>query len=70
MEPGAKVKLRGVQVGRVAGVQGGQDPISLQLELFPGQISDIPANAEAQIRATTVFGAKYVDLIYPDNPSS
>jgi phospholipid/cholesterol/gamma-HCH transport system substrate-binding protein len=69
MEPGAKVKLRGVQVGRVAGVQGGQDPISLQLELFPGQISDIPANAEAQIRATTVFGAKYVDLIYPDNPS-
>jgi len=69
MESGAKVKLRGVQVGRVAGVQGGQDPISLQLELFPGQISEIPANAGAQIRATTVFGAKYVDLIYPDNPS-
>ena len=33
------------------------------------QISYIPANAEAQIRATTAFGAKYVDLIYPEDPS-
>jgi phospholipid/cholesterol/gamma-HCH transport system substrate-binding protein len=69
MESGAKVKMRGVLVGRVGGVHGGQDPVRLQLELFPDKISDIPANAEAQIRATTVFGAKYVDLIYPDNPS-
>ncbi|MCV4626884.1 MCE family protein, partial [Escherichia coli] len=28
-----------------------------------------PANVEAQIRATTVFGAKFVDLIYPSDPS-
>lgn len=69
MESGAKVKMRGVQVGRVAGVQGGQNPVRLQLELFPDQIGEIPANVVAQIRATTVFGAKYVDLIYPDNPS-
>ncbi|WP_428343090.1 MCE family protein [Mycobacterium sp.] len=69
MESGAKVKMRGVQVGRVAGVAGGQNPVRLQLELFPDQIGDIPANAEAQIRATTIFGAKYVDLIYPDSPS-
>ncbi|MCV7177056.1 MCE family protein [Mycolicibacterium sphagni] len=70
MESGAKVKMRGVQVGRVAGVEGGSKPVRLKLELFPDQVGRIPANAEAQIRATTIFGAKYVDLIYPDHPSA
>jgi phospholipid/cholesterol/gamma-HCH transport system substrate-binding protein len=70
MESGAKVKLRGVPVGRVAGVEPGSNPVRLKLELFPDQISHIPANAQAQIRATTIFGAKYVDLIYPDHPSA
>ena len=69
MESGAKVKLRGVQVGRVASVQGGSEPVALKLEIDPDQIKYIPANVEAQIRATTVFGAKYVDLIYPSDPS-
>ncbi|HVQ97343.1 MAG TPA: MCE family protein, partial [Mycobacterium sp.] len=69
MEPGAKVKLRGVQVGRVARVEGGHQPVRLRLELFPEQARLIPANTDAEIRATTIFGAKYVDLIYPDKPS-
>jgi phospholipid/cholesterol/gamma-HCH transport system substrate-binding protein len=70
MESGAKVKLRGVPVGRVAGVEPGSHPVRLKLELFPDQIKHIPANAQAQIRATTIFGAKYVDLIYPDHPNA
>jgi len=69
MESGAKVKMRGVQVGRVAGIEGGNEPVSLKLDLYPDQIGHIPANVQAQIRATTAFGAKYVDLIYPDHPS-
>ncbi len=69
MESGAKVKLRGVEVGRVAGISGGTGPVSLKLEMFPDQIRYIPANVEAEIEATTAFGAKYVDLIYPDRPS-
>lgn len=69
MESGAKVKLRGVQVGRVAGIEGG-NPVRLKLELFPDEIKHIPANVEAQIRATTLFGAKYVDLVYPHSPSN
>jgi phospholipid/cholesterol/gamma-HCH transport system substrate-binding protein len=68
MDPGAKVKLRGVQVGRVASVQPG-DPVTLQLELYPDQLKYIPANVTAQITATTAFGAKYVDLLTPDDPS-
>lgn len=70
MESGAKVKLRGVPVGRVAGVEPGSNPVRLKLELFPDQVQHIPANTQAQIRATTIFGAKYVDLIYPEDPSS
>jgi phospholipid/cholesterol/gamma-HCH transport system substrate-binding protein len=70
METNAKVKLRGVQVGRVAAIQGGKEPVVLRLEIDPSQVKFIPANVEAQIRATTVFGAKFVDLVYPDDPSS
>ena len=69
MEPGAKVKLRGVEVGRVASVTGGTRTTKLKLEMFPGQIRHIPANVRADIKATTVFGAKYVDLTLPDKPS-
>jgi phospholipid/cholesterol/gamma-HCH transport system substrate-binding protein len=72
MDTNAKVKLRGVQVGRVASISGGRDgpaAVSLKLEIDEDQIKHIPANVEAQIRATTVFGAKYVDLVYPSDPS-
>jgi phospholipid/cholesterol/gamma-HCH transport system substrate-binding protein len=69
MESGGKVKMRGVEVGRVASITAGRQSVSVQLEIFPDQVHYIPANVQAQIRATTAFGAKYVDLIYPDNPS-
>jgi phospholipid/cholesterol/gamma-HCH transport system substrate-binding protein len=71
MESGGKVKLRGVQVGRVAGIQGGgagATPVSLHLQLDSDQVKFIPANVGAKIRATTVFGAKFVDLVYPKDP--
>jgi phospholipid/cholesterol/gamma-HCH transport system substrate-binding protein len=69
MEVGAKVKLRGVQVGEVGAVTGGNDPISLKLNIFPDQTKFIPANVGARIEATTIFGAKYVELMYPSDPS-
>jgi phospholipid/cholesterol/gamma-HCH transport system substrate-binding protein len=69
MEPGAAVKLRGVQVGRVASIQSG-DPVRLRLELYPEQLKYIPANVGAKITATTAFGAKYVDLLTPAQPSA
>ncbi|MBX7451010.1 MCE family protein [Mycolicibacterium sp. 3033] len=68
METNSKVKLRGVQVGRVSAIQGGSEPVALKLEIDEDKIGFIPGNVEAQIRATTVFGAKYVDLIYPSDP--
>lgn len=70
MESGAKVKMRGVVVGRVAGIDGGATPVRLKLEINPDQLHFIPANVGAQIRATTAFGAKFVDLVYPADPST
>jgi phospholipid/cholesterol/gamma-HCH transport system substrate-binding protein len=69
MEVGAKVKLRGVQIGEVGAVTGGKDPITLKLSIFRDQAKFIPANVGARIEATTIFGAKYVELIYPSDPS-
>lgn len=70
METGAKVTLRGVEVGRVKTITGGEAQASLELALYPDQIRFIPANVQAQIQATTAFGAKFVDLVYPRDPSS
>ncbi|MGE2689769.1 MCE family protein [Mycolicibacterium pulveris] len=69
MESGAKVKMRGVQVGRVRAVDGTGDSARMALEIDPEQAAYIPANVAARIKATTVFGAKYVDLVAPDVPS-
>lgn len=69
MEPGAKVKLRGVQVGVVGGLGHDGRLVSLQLKLEPEQLKFIPDNIEAQIKANTAFGAKYVDLVMPDDAS-
>ena len=69
MEPGARVKMRGVEVGRVASLKRTAGPVSLTLELFPDQMRNIPANVAAEIRATTLFGVKYVELVPPPVPS-
>ena len=68
MEPNSRVKLRGVQVGRVSSVSGGRSRRRIQLDIDPDQIKHIPANVEAADQSTTVFGAKYVDLVYPNRP--
>ncbi|MGV0794969.1 MCE family protein [Mycolicibacterium sp. XJ1819] len=68
MEPKAKVKFRGVEIGRVATIQPG-DPVQLQLELYDNELQYIPENATAQITAPTVFGNKAIELIAPDDPS-
>lgn len=70
MDPGGKVKFRGVEVGTVEAIRGGKDAVSLNLEINPDQLEFIPANVEAEIAATTAFGNKYVELISPERPSS
>ncbi|MBO0865162.1 MAG: MCE family protein, partial [Mycobacterium sp.] len=69
LETNAKVMLRGVQVGRVSQIAPGKNMASLRLEIDPDEIRYIPANVQAQINATSAFGAKFVELVSPQNPS-
>jgi phospholipid/cholesterol/gamma-HCH transport system substrate-binding protein len=68
MDVNAVVKYRGVEVGRVASIDP-KNGATLGLEINPHQLRYIPANVEAQISSPTVFGAKYVDLRPPADPS-
>jgi phospholipid/cholesterol/gamma-HCH transport system substrate-binding protein len=69
MESGAKVKLRGVQVGQVGSIGTDVNAAQLELKIDPGPFHYLPANLEAEIKSSTAFGAKYVDLIVPEQPS-
>ncbi|WP_076476343.1 MCE family protein [Williamsia sterculiae] len=74
MGPDAKVRLRGVVVGRVESVtainRAGHPQVRLALNMDSGQLARIPANVTAFIRSNTVFGAKAVDLMVPGTPSA
>lgn len=74
MEDGAKVKLRGVEIGRVDGIGtetgAGANLSTLQLKIDPVPFEYLPSNVEAEIKSSTAFGAKYVDLIVPPGGKS
>ncbi|MFD3596374.1 MCE family protein [Nocardia sp. NPDC058640] len=70
LDPDAKVKVRGVEIGRVADINWRDDSAQLVLEVDPEQLKLVPANAGVDIRSTTVFGAKYVNFVVPQQPSS
>ncbi|MFD4267899.1 MCE family protein [Rhodococcus sp. NPDC058481] len=70
MDPDAKVKMRGVQVGRVESIGQDGDQAQLELAMDPSYLHLIPSNAQVEIKSTTVFGAKYVNFVVPKNPSS
>jgi phospholipid/cholesterol/gamma-HCH transport system substrate-binding protein len=69
MENGAKVKLRGIQVGVVGSIGSQSNQAALKLKMDPGPFQFLPSNIEAEIKSSTAFGAKYVDLIVPANVS-
>jgi phospholipid/cholesterol/gamma-HCH transport system substrate-binding protein len=74
VERGSKVTFNGVEIGRVARIdfidERGTPKAKLTLDVKPRYISYIPANVVAEIRATTVFGNKYISFSAPENPSS
>jgi virulence factor Mce-like protein len=71
MDPDAKVTMLGVQVGTVQSIEERSDNhVALQLSIDPSQLAKIPANVVADIASTTVFGAKFVQLVPPQQPSA
>lgn len=71
MYPDAKVKLHGAQVGQVDSIEALPDGgAALRLAIDPDAIDSIPANVGAEITSSTVFGAKFVELVPPADPSA
>jgi phospholipid/cholesterol/gamma-HCH transport system substrate-binding protein len=72
MDPGSKVTYNGVQIGRVASIDeiehDGKPAAKFTLDVYPRYLRLIPANVDARIVATTVFGEKYVSMTAPENP--
>ena len=73
MDTGSKVTYNGVEIGRVASIseieRDGKPVAKFVLDVKPEYIKLIPANVDAKIKATTVFGNKYVSLTSPKNPT-
>jgi phospholipid/cholesterol/gamma-HCH transport system substrate-binding protein len=74
MDPGSKVTFNGVEIGRVGDIvaidEGGTSKAKITLDVDRKFVSLIPENADAAIRASTVFGNKYVAFSSPANPST
>ena len=71
MNPDAKVKLNGAQVGKVASIDSLPDgQAALHLAIDPSMVDVIPANVGADITSSTVFGSKFVELVPPADPSA
>jgi virulence factor Mce-like protein len=63
--------MRGVQVGKVSSIQEMPDGrAAVHLAMDPSQLHLIPSNVLVDIASTTVFGAKFVQLVPPDHPSA
>lgn len=70
MNPDAKVKMRGVQVGKVSSIEERPDgQAAIHLDMDPSQLQHIPANVVVDVASTTVFGAKSVELVPPRDPT-
>ncbi|MGW4242835.1 MCE family protein [Nocardia sp. NPDC004722] len=70
MDKDAKVKIRGVEIGRVAKISDGPNGARIDLAVDPDKLKMVPANASVDINSTTVFGSKYINFIEPQNPST
>jgi phospholipid/cholesterol/gamma-HCH transport system substrate-binding protein len=66
MEKEAKVKYRGIQIGKVEDIAYSGDQAKLTLAINHDQLRYVPANALVRIASTTVFGAKSVEFIAPE----
>jgi phospholipid/cholesterol/gamma-HCH transport system substrate-binding protein len=68
LRAGSDVKLRGVLVGEVERIDIGRTgQARITLLMHPDQ--KIPDNVDAAIRAKTLFGEKFVELVVPPQPS-
>ena len=69
MDKGAKVKYRGIQIGKVTRIDYSGDQARLTLAIKSDQMHFVPSNATVRIAGNTIFGAKSVEFLPPQAPS-
>ncbi|HEV7579734.1 MAG TPA: MCE family protein [Mycobacterium sp.] len=69
MDLGAKVKYRGIQIGKVTDISYSHDQARLTLAINSDAMNYIPSNAAVHIAGNTIFGAKSVEFLPPQTPS-
>jgi len=69
MEKGAKVKYRGLQIGKVESIDYSGDQARLTLGIDSNDLHFIPSNATVHLAGNTIFGAKSVEFLPPQTPS-
>jgi phospholipid/cholesterol/gamma-HCH transport system substrate-binding protein len=64
----ADVKVRGLIVGEVASIstERASGGATIELALDPEMVEQIPAGVSARLVPKTLFGEKFVQLVYPD----
>jgi phospholipid/cholesterol/gamma-HCH transport system substrate-binding protein len=71
MNPDAKVKIRGVQVGQVSSIESlPNGTAALHLSMDKSAMHLIPADVSVDIASSTVFGAKFVQMEPPPGAST
>ncbi|MDT5094264.1 MAG: phospholipid/cholesterol/gamma-HCH transport system substrate-binding protein [Mycobacterium sp.] len=74
MNTGGKVTYNGVEIGRVTAINektdGDKPEAELSLDVENKYLNLIPYNVDGAIKATTVFGNKYVALTSPEHPDT
>jgi phospholipid/cholesterol/gamma-HCH transport system substrate-binding protein len=63
----SEVKARGVVVGTVRAVHGGEDGATVDLAMKPQMLDRLPKNVTALLIPKTLFGERYVQLSIPDS---
>lgn len=69
MEADAKVRSRGVEIGKVKEIRQEFGAAVIDVEVDPVALEGVPANSIVSISSNTIFGAKSVEFEPPADPS-
>jgi phospholipid/cholesterol/gamma-HCH transport system substrate-binding protein len=70
LSPQGDVKVRGVIVGEITSVDTEGSAGVIEMAIDPEFLPTLPSNVTAMLIPKTLFGERYVSLMFPPNPSS
>jgi phospholipid/cholesterol/gamma-HCH transport system substrate-binding protein len=68
LQSGSDIKIRGVNIGKVAGVELRDGRAWVSMDIDGGE--EVPRSAEAIVRPKTLFGEKFIDIVPGEGEAS